>query len=1198
VEQLEDRRLLVTRVWLDFGNGYTAPTSGPYAGLGTLLGLTFDGIHDAMVRPAQAGNVVYEEELGLMLNNATTGTPFNFVGLSSYLNSYLDTVAVPTDTLTLEEAITAQIEQALEPFDIQVISSFNSNIVNFGVNGQTIPASGSTNLSNIAALDALNDTGQQFGSNDVFIDFAGIFQTVNSTAFASNVPISADFAVQSPNAAGARPSRLDTGGIIDVNYWVNRVLGPGGTGGSLNVALANAALYAIGWDFGLSEVENGTTGPFSNFGDPNVQLLNQSNAMVEGGFLESSEFVPTISDTNSAYFNNFPMMQDGANFQPMLQPGTLEQAALLGVPQFPLPPQDTSFNLSGDGVTISETEPAGYSPFVFPDATFNDDPTVTINSYLQLTSDSDIGPNPDIAYVTGTGGFDQIYITKLNATQAKVTVTAYTDNTYTTTISDAAAALGDPGVISSYTYNINLTKIVTPGRKDDGQPFKIVVDGTTNADQIYLDPTLGVEVEVHGGADVKTLNITGNGAYNVQYTPLAPASNNYQGEIAEIAALIPQGLIPGAAGTLLISGTAVTTSTTVVNKKIVTRSTSTPFKTTVLLQQFNPAPDPITGDLSALRLENFNQLDYTAPGFLNNEYNVTSLLDGSWQISGQVDSAFFPPSLTGNLQFNNIKQLVIDTSKGASTDTVSFDTGDQTPQGLQFVNVVMGAQAFGGADELDFNDSLNADGSPNLEDQNYLLSTTQLLPVQPAGSVFTGFTYSGVEVLTLNGTQGTDQFTVTPSTTTSYIINGDPGAVQNTLAVHLAGTQYSESDDGAGNGQWTFGNRKTITFTNIQNIVNQFGQDGVDPADYAANPIADNSSPIYAGSDQSDIIALANSGGGKPLVQVYSAITNQLLYQFYAYAQNFVGGVRVTTADVDGDGVPDIIVAPGAGISAEVKIYSGAIMAANTTGAQKFVNNPDSIAGALLTDLVPDPNYKSGLYVAVGDVNGDGTPDLITSHSKGAPLVSVFLNDGSGMFTNPIPDAAFAPYPKTMTAGVAIAAGDTDGDGIDEIVTAPGVGQSNLIKEYSFFDVAANSTTPIRQFYGFENTFKGGVSLTMADVDGTTIGGNEVDEIILGAGAGGKSRVRVLDGVGTLEREFQAYTTGNINAAVNVLARDIDGSGVAQLYTTPVGSATTHTVQLLDPLAVVNPLATPLVAPLVDTIMESSVDLKSGINLG
>src|SRR5262249_15940441 len=155
--------------------------------------------------------------------------PFNFLVMRSYINSYLSP-AVATDALTLEIAIAAQIQRALEPFDIQVITSFNSNIVNFGVNGQVIPAVGASDLSNVAPLHALNDTGNQFGRNDVYVIFSGIFQVINNVAVQALNPISADFAVQSQVTPGAKPTRLDTGAIIDVNYWTNRVLGPGGTG--------------------------------------------------------------------------------------------------------------------------------------------------------------------------------------------------------------------------------------------------------------------------------------------------------------------------------------------------------------------------------------------------------------------------------------------------------------------------------------------------------------------------------------------------------------------------------------------------------------------------------------------------------------------------------------------------------------------------------------------------------------------------------------------------------------------------------------------------------------------------------------------------------------------------------------------------------------------------------------------------------
>ena len=47
------------------------------------------------------------------------------------------------------------------------------------------------------------------------------------------------------------------------------------------------------------------------------------------------------------------------------------------------------------------------------------------------------------------------------------------------------------------------------------------------------------------------------------------------------------------------------------------------------------------------------------------------------------------------------------------------------------------------------------------------------------------------------------------------------------------------------------------------------------------------------------------------------------LFNFYAYAPNFTGGVRVAVGDVNGDGTPDIITAPGAGGGPHIKVFDG-----------------------------------------------------------------------------------------------------------------------------------------------------------------------------------------------------------------------------------------------------------------------------------
>src|SRR5437773_989086 len=66
-------------------------------------------------------------------------------------------------------------------------------------------------------------------------------------------------------------------------------------------------------------------------------------------------------------------------------------------------------------------------------------------------------------------------------------------------------------------------------------------------------------------------------------------------------------------------------------------------------------------------------------------------------------------------------------------------------------------------------------------------------------------------------------------------------------------------------------------------------------------------------SATSGIFATAPDAGGPPLVKVYDAATGTETLSFLAYDANVTGGVRVAIGDVNGDGTPDIITAPGPG---------------------------------------------------------------------------------------------------------------------------------------------------------------------------------------------------------------------------------------------------------------------------------------------
>jgi FG-GAP repeat protein len=80
------------------------------------------------------------------------------------------------------------------------------------------------------------------------------------------------------------------------------------------------------------------------------------------------------------------------------------------------------------------------------------------------------------------------------------------------------------------------------------------------------------------------------------------------------------------------------------------------------------------------------------------------------------------------------------------------------------------------------------------------------------------------------------------------------------------------------------------------------------------------------GDETDDIITGAGPGGG-PHVCVYSGTNNALLRSFYAYDPSFTGGVYVAGVDLSLDGISDIATGAGTGGGPHVQIYNGTNLA-------------------------------------------------------------------------------------------------------------------------------------------------------------------------------------------------------------------------------------------------------------------------------
>lgn len=164
------------------------------------------------------------------------------------------------------------------------------------------------------------------------------------------------------------------------------------------------------------------------------------------------------------------------------------------------------------------------------------------------------------------------------------------------------------------------------------------------------------------------------------------------------------------------------------------------------------------------------------------------------------------------------------------------------------------------------------------------------------------------------------------------------------------------------------------------------------------------------GDGQNEIITVPLSGGG-PHVRIFD-LRGKLRGQFMAYASPFSGGLSIAAADVNGDGVDEIITVPLAGKGPQVRIFN--------------------MHGTLLGQFMAYANaFRGGVRLVAADINGDRKAEIVTvPASRGGPHVRIFDEAGNSL-------GQFMAFDEGMRGGYFIGAGDVDSMPGDEIVVVP-----------------------------------------------------------------------------------------------------------------------------------------------------------------
>jgi hypothetical protein len=223
--------------------------------------------------------------------------------------------------------------------------------------------------------------------------------------------------------------------------------------------------------------------------------------------------------------------------------------------------------------------------------------------------------------------------------------------------------------------------------------------------------------------------------------------------------------------------------------------------------------------------------------------------------------------------------------------------------------------------------------------------------------------------------------------------------------------------------------------------------------------------------------------------------------------------VNVASGDFNGDKKIEIAVTPKQGASPEVRIYQE--------------------DGKLLNKFLAfESNFKGGVNLSAGDINGDGLDELVLASGNGRVGEIKILDKNFKLKKN------WQPYGSGFKNGVNLAVGDSNGDKKIEIISAPASKSGSHIKIFN------GNGGLVSQFFAFKNVV-GGFKVAVSDAYSSI---NQTNSLVITSDQEAYPYIHFFDYRGKVINEFFAYG-GNSNKNISIATADLDNDGQDEIIT-------------------------------------------------